>query len=406
MPRRADIAYMTGTGTVTFDGAGTNNLVHANNGALYSVFIDNNSDVAFRKSFDGGLTWTTRTVVFAGTATALAVWYDRWTGLSTDLIHCAYSESVTDDTLYRTIDTGSSDALSTQTSIFAGASTAVGGALSITRSVGGNVYCATMIDAGTEGGFFRLPNANVPNGAWDAARTTVFEAATQDQVILAPNLTAADNQDIIAIYWDASADEISRKLYDDSGNSWGEASIATSMVDNAAANGFPHINIAMDLTNSRILLAAWSAVDGANADLRFWRITDSSISEQTNVVQNGTDDQGLCAISLDTANANRIVVFYTGASDGSDTWSSDTKIYCKGTTDGGSTWSPERKLVDVDSNNEPTQRQIRTLWAIPRTTGRHLYTIAYNNVYTGDGLQYHTISLDILRPSVTFTFGI
>ena len=35
-----------------------------------------------------------------------------------------------------------------------------------------------LIDAGAEGGFFRLPNANVPNGAWDAARTTVFEAIT------------------------------------------------------------------------------------------------------------------------------------------------------------------------------------------------------------------------------------
>lgn len=346
MPARANINIgVTGTaGNAHFDGAGVQYLVETPSGVLYQVFIDRDSDVVFKKSTDGGYTWGAETVIFAGTATGLSVWYDRWSNISAGLIHCAYSESATDDTLYRTINTESSDALSTQTSIFAGNSTAAGGHLSITRAVGGNVYCKTCIDAGAEGGFFRLPNANVPNGAWDAARTVDEALATQDQMILLPDYDAGDTNDILAIFWDASADELSRKLYDDSGNSWSETSIATSMTDLVATSGFPNFAVAMDIANTRHVLVAWSAVDTANADLRCWTIDASSITEVTNVVLNSTDDQGLCAITIDTV-TGWWWVFYVGKSDGSETFRTAVNIYCKVSKDSGSTWGPETQLT-------------------------------------------------------------
>ncbi len=402
MSRRALTRVGPVTGTIAFDGAGTQYLVHANNGAIYYVYVDNNQDVTYRKSTDGGIIWGDGIVVFAGTATNMSVWYDRWSGLSTDLIHVAYTESVTDDTLYRTIDTGSSDTLSTQTSIFAGTSTAAGGHLSITRAVGGNVYCKTVIDAGAEGGFFRLPNANVPNGAWDAARTVDETIATQDQMILLPDLTAADTQDIMAIFWDASADEISRKLYDDSANSWAETSIATTMVDRVSTNDWPNFSATVDLTNSRILLAAWSTTDAANADLRMWRITNSSISEQTNVVLNSTDDQGMCGITVDTANADHIVVFYVGKSDGSETYNTDVNLYCKATTDGGSTWGPETLLTE--DVNTTLARRIRQIVPHARTTGKQMFSCGIFHTYpTGEVNLFY--SLDITQPSAGFNFG-
>lgn len=378
---RIDINFGDVTGTLPFEGAGTQYLIHANNGAVYLVWIDNGSDVAFKKSFDNGLTWSTSTSIFVGTTTALSIWYDRWSGLSTDLIHCAYTESVTDDTLYRTIDTASSDALSTQTVIFAGTDTAAGGHLSITRAVGGNVYCKTCIDAGAEGGFFRLPNANVPNGAWDAARTVNEALATQDQMILLPNLTAADNQDIMAIFWDASADEISRQLYDDSGNSWGETLIAGTMVDRVATNDFPNFAATVDLTNSQILLTAWSTTDASGADLRYWKITDSSITEMTEVVLNSTDDQGMCGVAIDTADANHVVVFYGGKSDGSETYNTDMNIYFKETRDGGTTWGSETRATDANSVNDVIVRRYRQIIPCPRTSGRNLYTVAMHHTH-------------------------
>jgi len=375
------------TAAAYYSGAGTHNIVRANNGSLFVFFIDANADVSYKLSYNNGLTYISNQVIFAGTTTGMSIWYDRWSGLSTDLIHIAYTESATDDTLYRTIDAVSLS-LSTQTTIFAGVSAvAAGSHLSITRSVGGNVYCKTVIDAGAEGGFFRLPNANVPNGAWDAARTINEALATTDHIALVPDLTAADNQDIIAIFIDASANEISRQLYDNSGNSWSETSIATSIVELSAGTGYPNYNVAVDLTNSQILLACWTDTDLLNADLRFWKITNSAITEVTNVVQNSTDDQALCAISIDATN-NYWYTFYVGKSDGSETWLSATSIYYKYSTDGGTTWSSETRLTWGSAG--AGMWIIRSLQAIPIATSSTVKTVVF---YYDAGLVHLQICL-------------
>lgn len=385
MPRY-DIPIVNVVGTAQYSGAGTNYIVEANNGALYLVYSNTANDLCFVKSTNGGIDWSAPTVIFTGTLTALSVWYDRWSNISGDYISIAYIESDTDDVLFRTINTGSSDALSTQTVIVALTSTATGGHLSITRSVGGNVYVKAVIDAGAEGGFYRLPVANFPNGAWDAARTIDEALATTDQIYLVPNLTAADNQDIMAIFWDASADEISRKLYDDSANTWSETSIATSMVDAVATGQFAHFNVAVDLTNNQILLAAWSAIDTLNADLRFWTITDSAITEKTNVVQNSTDDQGLCAVQIDTTTQDWIV-YYVGKSDGSETFATGVNIYCKRSTDDGTTWGSETLLTNYTN-------YYRHLITIPRATAKNVMKVA--------GLEFNK-SIFILTQDIRFS---
>lgn len=330
-------------------GGGTNYLVQTPAGVYYFVYVDSAQDVAFKKSSDGGLTWTQETIVFTGTVSALAVWYDRWSAIAAGLIHCAYTDSATADTTYRTINTESSDALSTQTVIFAGASQATGGHLSITRALGGNVYCKTVIDAGAEGGFFRLPNANVPNGAWDAARTVDEAIATQDAMILMPG-SAADNQDILAIFWDNSATEISRKIYDDSANSWAEASISTGFTKPAASTSFPPFAAFRYASGANIYVAAWNGTDTANADLKLWYVTESSITALTDVVLNSTDDQGLVGIgkSIEPAppfGEDNIFVAYAGKSDGSETFGTTVNVYCKVSRDNGTTWGPENQLT-------------------------------------------------------------
>ena len=318
----------------------TRHFVQTPSGVLYVIFVDANSDLAFSKSTNFGASWSTPTVIFTGTVTGYAVWYDRWSNISAGLIHLAYTDSGIDDTLYRTIDTENSDTLSTETTVFVGASTANGGHLSITRAVGGNVYCKTVLDAGAEGGFFRLPNANVPSGAWDAARTVDEVIATMDQMILQPDFDAADTQDILAIFWDSSADEISRKLYDDSANSWSETSISTGMVDTALANIGQHFAAAPDIANTRTVLIAWNGIDTANADLNCWTVDSGTITAKTDVVTNSTDDQGFAALSIDTE-TGYWYAFYGGKSDGSETYNTSVNIYMKVSTDSGSTWGSE-----------------------------------------------------------------
>jgi hypothetical protein len=342
---RAEVALSL-SGFAHFNGAGTNYLVQTPTGVLYCVHVDQQVDVMYRKSVDGGLTWSQAVLIFQGTVTALSVWYDRWSNIAAGLIHVAYSESATDDTLYRTIDTESSDALSTQTTIFAGTSTATNGNLSICRARGGNVYCYTMIDAGAEGGFFRLPNANVPNGAWDAARANPEALATGDMIILQPGW-AADNQDMLAIFWDVSANEISRYVHDDSANTWAETLILAA-VENAASNAFPHFAAAVDIANSRSLVTLWTAVDTFDADLAVSKVSEASIAGAATAVLDSTDDQGLCAVSIDAL--GHWHVFYAGKSDGSETWLTSVNIYTKVSTDSGSTWGAETLLTSIPRN--------------------------------------------------------
>jgi hypothetical protein len=395
MPQRKDIVYSS-CNALDISGAGTSYVVQTPTGVLYNVYVADNTDIFFRKSEDRGISWTSGTLIFTGTTTALSIWYDRWSNIAAGLIHCAYQESTTDDTLYRTINTESSDALSTQTVIFAGTSTASGGHLSITRAVGGNVYCKTVIDAGAEGGFFRLANANVPNGAWDAARTVDEALATQDQMILLPDYDAADTQDILAIFWDASANEISRKLYDDSANSWSETSIAASMVDLVAPTGFPNFAVAMDITNTRHILVAWSAVDTLDADLRCWIIDASTITEVTNVVTNSTDDQGLCAISLDLQ-TGYWHVFYAGKSDGSETWTTSVNLYMKTSKDNGTTWGAET-LVTTRTHD------IRRLIALPRVVMGP--PVAYFTHLSPVEANDNIASVEIGQPRTTVMIGL
>jgi hypothetical protein len=193
--------------------------------------------------------------------------------------------------------------------------------------------------------------------------------------ILVPGF-AADDQDIMAIFWDASANEVSRYVHDDSGNSWAETSIAGTMVEQNAATAYPHFDAAVDLANSQIVITAWSAVDAANADLRCWTVSESAITETAaNVVLNGTDDQGLCAVGIDTSTGHWYVA-YGGKSDGSETFASGgalpaINLYFKASTDGGATWSPETLLTNV-------QADIRWINTVPRMSSRRAFLVAYH----------------------------
>src|SRR5687768_1961647 len=115
--------------------------VEVASGVRYYFFIDASSNCMWTKSSDG-ITWTDPVAVQSGAATILVTsWYDRWTpGNSGNLIHIAMIDSGNDDVTYRNLDV-SSDTLSTQTTVFAGAtlSSSAGASLSITRAIGGNL---------------------------------------------------------------------------------------------------------------------------------------------------------------------------------------------------------------------------------------------------------------------------
>ncbi len=356
--------------TANFDGAGTQYVVKTPTGVYYMIYRDGAPiRLCYKKSTDG-VTWGAAVEISSLAVTNLAIWYDRWSSIAAGLIHIAYTGSATDDTFYRNLDTESSDTVSAEKTVFAGASTLAGGALSICRARGGNIYVKTMIDAGTEGGFFRSVDVGVN---W-TSRTDSEALATTDQWIMVPGW-AADNQDMMCFFYDASALGLSRYLYDDSANSWAESAIIAdgSITLPAATTNFGHFAAAVDITNSRNLLVAWSVTDLANADLQCFHVTESAITEVTNVVLNSTDDQGFCAIGIDT-DTEDWYVFYGGLADGSETFASALSINYKKSTDDGATWGAQTPL---DGSFSGLTGAINYLYATPRFNTD--YAVAYQN---------------------------
>jgi hypothetical protein len=319
----------------TWSGGATNYVVQTLAGALYAFYVDGGSDCAYVKSLDGGVTWSTSVIIHTGTVVQVAVWYDRWSDVAGDVIHVAYASSANDDVMYRSLDT-SSDTLGTERTVAALGSTSSNPALSIARARGGNLLCAYDIDGGTEHGCARSTDGGT---TWGSVATPTEAAGAGDFLILLPGW-AADNQDMMCLFWDKSASEISRKLYDDSANSWAETSIAASMTAPVTANGQFDYAAAVDIANSQNLLCAWSVRDTANADLRFWTVTEAAITEKTAPITDTAGEQGVCALAIDTSRATWYV-FYGGKADGSETFGSSTTLNYKVSSDSGATWSAE-----------------------------------------------------------------
>jgi len=289
-------------------------------------------------SVDYGNTWGSFVSLKNVVCPQISVWYDRWSGIDADLIHIVYADTGSDDVFYRNLNAANSDTLSTEYTAFAGASTASGGAISISRMRGGNLICVGCIDAGTE--IFSRKSTDV--GANWSDIVAGYEA-NADQCIVMPGWDA-DTNDAMMFYYDSSATEISVKYYDDSANSWSETSLATSIVLPGTATTFGHMNATVDLTNSQNLICFWTAIDTANADLRVFAVTQSTQTETaTNVVLNSTDDQGFCTIAIDQNNVWYVI--YMGNSDGTEIYNDTLRFYYKTSVNSGTNWSSQIQLT-------------------------------------------------------------
>ena len=352
----------------------------------YAFLIDpSNAKLFYIKTIDNQITWSSPILLFNNTINAFACCYDRWSGIAGGLIHCAVANIDNGDIEYRTIDTENSDALSTTKQVAALVSTANGGWLSIIRARGGDVYIKGCIDAGVEGGFYKLLNANVPNGVWEAPLTDTEALATTDQAILVPGF-AADTNDIMCMFIDASANELSRYVYDSSANTWSETLI-TAITDTVATTSFPHFSACVDLANSQILLIAWNNVDVLNADLLSWSITESAITPLADVISNSTDDQGFAALGIDL-DTGYIYAVYGGVTGGTETFPTAINLYYKISTDSMATWGTETKLTTMNAIS------IEWICMTPRFNGIDSLVVVYSQL-----LKSRWIRLNVELPA-------
>lgn len=340
MTNRVDVLASFYKGNL-IEGASLLSYVQTPSGVLYHFYVAHDSDLLYRKSFDGGFTWSKGVLIFAGTVFAAAIYYDKWSGLPGNLIHIVYTDTAVDDTFYVNLNTVD-DAVSVATTVFAGASAVQdGGHLSLVRAAGGNLLCHTNIDAGAEGGFFR----SVDVGANWTSRTLNEALAIDDQIVLLPGKDA-DTQDVMGIFSDASANEMSVWRYDDSANTWAETSIATAMVSVKSYNPpyYPRMAGATHPDLSFNVVVAWSAINSAGAKLRCWTVSASAIVEKTPVINSSGGNQGLCNIAINRETGDWYVV-YVGKEDGTEKFPTSpgnlAAVYYKVSKDQGVTWGNE-----------------------------------------------------------------
>lgn len=304
--------------------------------------------VSYQKTTDGGLAWSSQVdVASTGATSRISVWYDRWTpGDSGAKIHIAYLDAISDDVHYRVLDT-IDDSLGSEVVVFAGVSFIVGtwavGTIDIVKARGGNLYVGFWGDDVGEQGFYR----STDNGATWTSRAQLADEEEPDGILLMPG-DETDEDDVWCVYWDRSANELTLKVYDNSGDSWSETSIATSMVD---SNNHYQMSAAPRHRDNHVILVAWSELDAATADLKVWDIGGSAaITAKTNVLTD-TDASAQVAILIDQQNDDVYVAYLKGG-----TWESSVDVKYKKSTDGGSTWGAEQSYSE-------TAADLRVLWA-------------------------------------------
>jgi hypothetical protein len=298
----------------------------------YLFLIDSNSDFSYVKTTDGGQTWGSLVVVRTGSVNAADIWYDRWTPtLTGTVIHTWYLDG--NNIFYRSLDTAS-DTLGTERTVFAGASAVAGRGVFVTgaKAVGGNLLCTFDIDAGAETGTYRSTDAGVNWGS----RTNMMEA-TLDQGLMFPG-NAADTQDMWLLFQDASTDEITLKVHDDSANTNSESTAITMVEQGTDGTGQYGFTGAIRHSDGHLIAVFWNAFDTSTGDLKVYDINGTgSLTAKTDIVTNA-DDGYYPNVFINQLN-NDIYVFYRGKRDGSETLGTISTVFYTKSTNGGTSWT-------------------------------------------------------------------
>jgi len=303
----------------------------------YVIYLDVNHDLVYRKTVNGGANWGAAQVVVAAAACD-GYSYDCWADWQTDgdagtKIHIAYISKDLEQMRYVYLDTSGDsvagndliEAVQGNGTLFSAPSSARH-QITITKTRGGNLAVAFRYRDSANAffaNFFTSPDGDT----WTSK--TSFDEGVGDFLLLFPG-NEADNQDLWLIYWDISANAISLKTFDNSGNSWSEQAISGGMVE---SNTYLQMDGAIRLSDGHLILAAWSEYNVATADLKTWDINGAgSITAKTNIITD-TAEYALVSVFVNQVNDD-IYVAYIG---GTDFTTLVRAVYQK-SVDGGANW--------------------------------------------------------------------
>ena len=294
---------------------------------LYAFYVDSSADLYYKKSTDGGASFGSAQAIKTATVVWLCIWATWWTsGKSGTKIHIAYADSDVDDVFHKSLDT-STDSLSAEHTVVAGATITTTSSGGITYSQGDNIHIAFMND--TSGTFRGHYVADAADETTWTSKANLGEA-DNDQIILLP-ANLADPDDIWCLYWDISAGLITLKTYDFSLDSINPGESAT-IVSATWTTTSLQWTAAIRWSDGHIILVAWTGVL-STSDLVCFDITNSTTwTQKTDLLTNYGDNANSCGLLIDQ-NTDDLYVYLAH-------WNGTTALvrYFK-STDGGANWA-------------------------------------------------------------------
>jgi len=305
----------------------------------YVIYLDANQDLVYSKTADGGANWAAAAPI-AGATVGNILHYDCYADWQTvgdagTKIHIAYISLDLNEINYVYLDTND-DSVGGDDLIEAcqGSGTFIStfgfsyNMASITKTRGGNLAVALKYRdniGGLYNSFYTSPDADI----WTSKASPYTGEAAGDYCLLFPG-NEADNQDIWAVFWDADADEISLKTFDNSENSWGEQSISLNMAESAS---YLQMDGAIRLSDGHLIFAAWDMFDWDFASLRTWDINGAGSITPKAIVIAVTPEYFLCSVFINQVNDD-IYVAYVGGT----TAESLVAAFYQKSVNGGANW--------------------------------------------------------------------
>ena len=306
---------------------------------IYSFVAANG--LLYQKSIDQGATWAAGIDVLA-TNTGnqwFDLFYEKWLGPSgpnRDIVHCvAFHDAGSRGMYYNQLDI-STDTLGTEVR----AVPTSGGAPdshfnAFGMSLSGNLYACAHGFIGT------VSRRSSDDGVTWLSAANVMEIV-DDYCVMYPDASSADPDDMLGLYWDESASQLSVKQYDWSANSFVETAIAT--ITDTPTGGGRNWGSAFSYVDGVVYVASLD-LDGTGSNtLSFWKVDGGTVTAMTSPV---TSTSFMRCVSVD-CDETGINVYY--GIDKAAVSLDSLQIYRKRSVDGGATWGAEQLYSTRDSD--------------------------------------------------------
>lgn len=343
----ADNVITTPHDAIDLFGKGVWGPYYVNRQTATSVTVNSDGEIISIYTVDGGLTETI-TVLVASETRSLACWFDQETpGNSGVLINIVYLDSMGNDFSFLSVNA--------ETGVISQSDTQIQGSLTVSTTQNLNRCCITKTRSGdliaaystqSEKGCERTTDSTGATG-WTII-DDVYETGTEEDYCFLYPADTGDGNDAAALFVDRSADTMSVKIYDQSGDTWTNETNIDTDVTRSFNNGITDVYFAYDgairHSDGHLLTALCSDPVSSGNDIRAYDITltlTPSSAGKTDVVTN--ERFALIAVIVNQQNDDWFVCSVKGISF----HSTGVDIVFFKSTDGGTIWGSEQAYSET-----------------------------------------------------------